>query len=497
MTAENISVTADFVNRDTLKNQAYEFNGMPDENEKANVGTYDLDIPGKNWQEAVGGNYTVANVTSHKGTLTITPREVTFKVTDQTRVYGDLNPRFEGELSNHKGWDSVDGDAIHYVTTATERSKVGDYVVTVDSANTDWTSVLGQNYTMKDGGVTAGSLHITPRSIGYKADDKMRGVGEDNPSLTGGFVRTDGKDGEGLMSWDKQYVNELQSDDFFTTTTKESAAGVYYEDIRTKKNTADSIALFTDESVRNNYVITDLQYGTMRIIQRKVYTPETLLPDLPGVPATGGIIEGSELDIPKCPEHKHHYRSIPDENTKVPLMPTDETEEKIDAKQDPIWKEVVKENKDVLVTDSEKNGVADQAASENKDTLEENGGEIDRERRGSLRFMTIEDTGINLKPAAIFSNTIRIDASSRADGGSTVVIEGEGGDVRVIGTKLLLKGTTIDTLKETAVIRVNSKEETFMTLAGLSEGKRVEALAAAAAEGGAPVTEDDEDSASA
>lgn len=48
MTAENISVTADFVNRNTLKNQAYEFNGMPDENEKANVGTYDLDIPGKN-----------------------------------------------------------------------------------------------------------------------------------------------------------------------------------------------------------------------------------------------------------------------------------------------------------------------------------------------------------------------------------------------------------------------------------------------------------------
>ncbi|MBQ1469342.1 MAG: hypothetical protein IIZ29_00635, partial [Schwartzia sp.] len=162
--------------------------------------------------------------------------------------------------------------------------------------------------------------------------------------------------------------------------------------------------------------------------------------------------DGPGMDMPK---EAVAPRPIDDESKNHPnvsFRPADEDEEESDRETDTIWKEVSSDN----VPEAD------------------DGGEIERERRGSLRFLTIEDTGINVKPAALSANTITVDASSRSDGGSTVVIENVHDDIRVIGTKPLLKGTTIDTLKESAVIRDEGNGKRFKPAADLAEAERGE-----------------------
>ncbi|MDY6295695.1 MAG: MBG domain-containing protein [Schwartzia succinivorans] len=460
----DINVTAGFVNGDTLKNNEYTFAGMPEKNQKADVGTYDLDLKDKDWQKAVGGNYKVDTVTANKGTLTVTPKEISLAVDDKSKVYGNDNPELTGTFTG-----MLDGDThkkVSYKTDAGERSHVGDYGISVDYGDKEhtayWQDILGKNYTLKDENVTNGSLHITPRSISYKADDATREAGSDKePVLGGGFVL--GKKGEstGFMSWDlpKLEAYNLSSGDFTTDTTKESEPGDYLDDIRTAYSKEELAERFgADESFRKDYEIVDVLPGTMHVIVKRGLTPSfssnprgnSPLPGVVPISDDTAVIDGQGMDMPK---EAVAPRPIDDESKNHPnvsFRPADEDEEESDREKDIIWKEVSSDN----VPEAD------------------DGGEIERERRGSLRFLTIEDTGINVKPAALSANTITVDASSRSDGGSTVVIENVHDDIRVIGTKPLLKGTTIDTLKESAVIRDEGNGKRFKPAADLAEAER-------------------------
>lgn len=462
----DINVTAGFVNGDTLKNNEYTFTGMPEKNQKADVGTYDLDLKDKDWQKAVGGNYKVDTVTANKGTLTVTPKEISLAVDDKSKVYGNDNPELTGTFTG-----MLDGDThkkVSYKTDAGERSHVGDYGISVDYGDKEhtayWQDILGKNYTLKDENVTNGSLHITPRSISYKADDATREAGSDKePVLGGGFVI--GKKGEstGFMSWDlpKLEAYNLSSGDFTTDTTKESEPGDYLDDIRTAYSKEELAERFgADESFRKDYEIVDVLPGTMHVIVKRGLTPSfssnprgnSPLPGVVPISDDTAVIDGQGMDMPK---EAVAPRPIDDESKNHPnvsFRPADEEEEENDREKDIIWKEVSSDN----VPEAD------------------DGGEIERERRGSLRFLTIEDTGINVKPAALSANTITVDASSRSDGGSTVVIENVHDDIRVIGTKPLLKGTTIDTLKESAVIRDEGNGKRFKPAADLAEAERGE-----------------------
>lgn len=462
----DINVTAGFVNGDTLKNNEYTFTGMPEKNQKADVGAYDLDLKDKDWQKAVGGNYKVDTVTANKGTLTVTPKEISLAVDDKSKVYGNDNPELTGTFTG-----MLDGDThkkVSYKTDADERSHVGDYGISVDYGDKEhtayWQDILGHNYTLKDENVTNGSLHITPRSISYKADDATREAGSDKePVLGGGFVF--GKKGEstGFMSWDlpKLEAYNLSSGDFSTDTTKESEPGDYLDDIRTAYSKEELAERFgADESFRKDYEIVDVLPGTMHVIVKRGLTPSfssnprgnSPLPGVVPISDDTAVIDGQGMDMPK---EAVAPRPIDDESKNHPnvsFRPADEDEEESDREKDIIWKEVSSDN----VPEAD------------------DGGEIERERRGSLRFLTIEDTGINVKPAALSANTITVDASSRSDGGSTVVIENVHDDIRVIGTKPLLKGTTIDTLKESAVIRDEGNGKRFKPAADLAEAERGE-----------------------
>ena len=117
------------------------------------------------------------------------------------------------------------------------------------------------------------------------------------------------------------------------------------------------------------------------------------------------------------------------------------------------------------------------------------GGYITREATNSIRFLTLEDTVIQLNDVAKESGALRVDASSRTDGGTSATVNGTGTAVALAGTLPLIEGTTIDSAGVNLVLTENGITDMSMTADVGGAGTAVSSLRLAAGE--ASATEQD------
>ncbi len=139
------------------------------------VGTYPIvatlvDPGGK------AGNYTF---TPNSGTLTVTQAPLSVTANDATRIYGDANPTFTGNIVGIKNADNI---TATFATTATPASGVGTFPITPTLV--DPGSKLG-NYAVLS---TNGSLTVTTAPLSVSANNATRLYGDPNPAFTGSIT---------------------------------------------------------------------------------------------------------------------------------------------------------------------------------------------------------------------------------------------------------------------------------------------------------------------
>lgn len=141
---------------------------------------------------------------------TITPGQLTAKVKNAARLYGDANPQFEAEYSGFiTGEDaSVISNFGTFSTTATVRSDVGTYPVTLSGAT-------AQNYTFQ---YESGTLTVTKAPLTMTARNKTMTYGGQVPTLEADYQGL--KNNETKPTW-------ITSPQITTTATMASNAGTY------------------------------------------------------------------------------------------------------------------------------------------------------------------------------------------------------------------------------------------------------------------------------
>ncbi|GBG01693.1 hypothetical protein AZSI13_10210, partial [Azospira sp. I13] len=140
-----------------------------------NAGSYAITPSGLS-----SGNYAITYV---NGALTVSPRAITVKAADQSRIYGDANPT-AGALTLTAG-TLVGSDALGNASvssTAATNANAGQSFA-LSPSNAAFSNGLAGNYaiTYQDG-----SLAITPRPIVLQAGNQSRSYGQANP--TTGFL---------------------------------------------------------------------------------------------------------------------------------------------------------------------------------------------------------------------------------------------------------------------------------------------------------------------
>ena len=164
---------------------------------------------------------------------TIKATELTAKVHDASRVYGDNNPAFN---ISYSGFINGENESVVITkptatTTATTSSNVGTYPISISGG-------VAQNYTLK---YETGTLTVTKASLELSVNDATKIYGSENPTFTLNYSGL--KNNETKPSWEKHPI-------FSTTADKVSDVGDY-------KITVDCSA--------TNYNITK-KSGTLKII---------------------------------------------------------------------------------------------------------------------------------------------------------------------------------------------------------------------------------------
>jgi len=149
---------------------------------------------------AVDANYTISYKT---GTLTVTQAVLTVKATSLSEVYGAVDPDNCGNVNKHLTYTITgfeNGQTQSQVlsgspaesTTATPKSNVGSFPITVTQGSLQLNSTYGKNYTLA---FDNGTLTVTPASLWVVADSYSRPVNQANPPFgytLNGFVNGDG-----------------------------------------------------------------------------------------------------------------------------------------------------------------------------------------------------------------------------------------------------------------------------------------------------------------
>ena len=164
---------------------------------------------------------------------TIKAAELTAKVHDASRVYGDNNPAFN---ISYSGFINGENESVVITkptatTTATTSSNVGTYPISISGG-------VAQNYTLK---YETGTLTVTKASLELSVNDATKIYGSENPTFTLNYSGL--KNNETKPSWEKHPI-------FSTAADKVSDVGDY-------KITVDCSA--------TNYNITK-KSGTLKII---------------------------------------------------------------------------------------------------------------------------------------------------------------------------------------------------------------------------------------
>lgn len=403
------------------------------------------------------------NVTRQAGDFIITKRGLTYTVDDKTREYGADNPTFTGTFT---GLLDHDKDAVlggisqgSYTTTTTAKSDVGKYAgdITV-TLGTD----VSKNYNVTS--VTPGTLTITQGIFYYKASPASYVQGDakiDTDVQKGSVVNGAGKDMTGFLTADDQTNMKFAKEDGTTSASPVGQYAIYGRGV----------------AGTGNYKMADAT-GEGR--------PKTV----DGQPAQF-LSNGTALTISSRP---------------TPVEPTDNayqgatTPARVDSQfsQDAAHRMEGQDGTGMLPTanDVAADSGAKQAAARDAVTTTGNsgvtgadGGYITREATNSIRFLTLEDTVIQLNDVAKESGALRVDASSRTDGGTSATVNGTGTAVALAGTLPLIEGTTIDSAGVNLVLTENGITDMSMTADVGGAGTAASSLRLAAGE--ASATEQD------
>jgi hypothetical protein len=160
------------------------------------VGSYTTSCSG-----AVDANYTI----SYKsGTLTVTQAVLTVTATNQSDVYGAVDPDNCGNPNKHLAYiiagfkngqtqSQVLNGSPGETTTAASNSNVGSYPIAVTQGSLQLNSTYGKNYKLA---FVDGSLTITPASLSVVANSYSRPINQPNQTFgytVSGFVNGDNK----------------------------------------------------------------------------------------------------------------------------------------------------------------------------------------------------------------------------------------------------------------------------------------------------------------
>ena len=107
---------------------------------------------------------------------------------------------------------------------------------------------------------------------------------------------------------------------------------------------------------------------------------------------------------------------------------------------------------------AEKQAAAQDTITSPGSTSAADGGYITREAVSSIRFLTLEDTVIQLTDVAKKSGELTVDASSRIDGGASVTLNGTGSVKALAGTLPIIEGTTINAAGVSLVLTGSANE---------------------------------------
>ncbi len=442
-------------------------------NEKTDAGKYSITTTEDEALATLGGNAKNYNVTEIKdGTLEITKRKLSgeFNIDNATKTYGDTyNKPFNGSFTFTDGTSIMDWDKnlVKNIAITSDGSDaqadVEDNGYAITTTEAEIKRALGKNYDT-DGitTITDGTLTIKPRNITYKVDDKEKWSDEADPALSGHFM-----DG-GIMSWDEEHVGKLGSGAFDipgkTTDDKEKLARQY--DIKVREDIPVTDVVVGEGENKPGASAADASTTPIDAgnaddgaASMRRATNDTM-PIGDGSSTGGGApVDGDESAMPSVKtigrsEAMNYILGSAAKNYKVNIINGKLTIKDVKDRPAPVSEGIKAHAETAKITDS--------GEYEPERYIADEGGKIDREGRGTLRFITIEDTGINLKMAALDNNNLTVFYPSyEAGSGYSVFGDGDNGVFRIIGdgsgifvegTSPIIRGTTIDTLPDTAVI---------------------------------------------
>ena len=115
----------------------------------------------------VTANY---QITYTNGTLTVTPKAVTVKADDKSKVYGDEDPELTATVTGLVG-----NDTVNYTLSRAKGDTYGEYIITPSGNATQG------NYTVT---FETGKFNITKTTLLVTADGKTKTYGDEDPALT-------------------------------------------------------------------------------------------------------------------------------------------------------------------------------------------------------------------------------------------------------------------------------------------------------------------------
>jgi len=186
----------------------------------SNVGSYPTTCSG-----AMDPNYSISYQAS---TLKVVPAVLTVTATSQTDVYGAVDQDNCGNANQHLTYTItgfVNGQTRNEVltgspdeqTTATNKSDVGTYPITITQGSLELNNTLGKNYTLV---FVNGTLTVTPATLTVVANSYSRSINKPNPNF--GYTIT------GFVNGDNQWNATTGAPACCTTTaTTSSPAGNY------------------------------------------------------------------------------------------------------------------------------------------------------------------------------------------------------------------------------------------------------------------------------
>jgi len=140
-------------------------------------------------------------LTINNGKMTVEKAELTVRAENKSRLYGDANPEFTLSYAGLKNDETVPEweQEPSIVTTATMKSDVGTYPISVESA-------VAVNYNITP---VEGTLTVKKAPLEMTPNDATRMYGEENPTFTLSYVGL--KNSENSPEWVTEPVIETSA----------------------------------------------------------------------------------------------------------------------------------------------------------------------------------------------------------------------------------------------------------------------------------------------